>query len=138
MKQEGKDKDRGQRKTARLQARRLRYLIGLTPQEARVLVLRYGIGGDRKPTTLADVASILRLTRERVGQVERRIIRKLEGSDDRDDMCVEGFLVKLRRRWKCDVCGADADLPIARHYTRPRERSATAREQAARDCEPGP
>jgi RNA polymerase primary sigma factor len=51
-------------------------LTNLTPREARVLRLRYGLDGDH-PYTLKDVGDKLGVTRERVRQIEGRALRKL-------------------------------------------------------------
>lgn len=47
----------------------------LTPREAEVLRLRYGIDGE--PMTLEDIAKPMGYTRERVRQVEAKALRKL-------------------------------------------------------------
>ncbi len=51
-------------------------LGSLDERECRVLVLRYGIGGN-PPRTLSDVGSELGITRERVRQIENRALGKL-------------------------------------------------------------
>jgi RNA polymerase sigma factor (sigma-70 family) len=53
-----------------------RALTLLEDLEHRVVVLRYGLGGDI-PRTLSDVGKVLGLTRERVRQVENRALSKL-------------------------------------------------------------
>ncbi len=51
-------------------------LTTLTPREARVLRLRYGLSGDHT-YTLKDVGEKLGVTRERVRQIEGKALRKL-------------------------------------------------------------
>ena len=53
-----------------------RALDSLTPREAKVLRLRFGIGG-RKDHTLEEVGQEFDLTRERIRQIEAQAIRKL-------------------------------------------------------------
>jgi RNA polymerase primary sigma factor len=48
----------------------------LDPRERRVLELRYGLGG-RKPQTLDDVSQIMKVTRERVRQIEVGALKRL-------------------------------------------------------------
>lgn len=56
-------------------------LSELTPQQRRVVELRYGIGGDEM--TLAEVGSELGLSRERVRQIESKAMRTLRCRVDR-------------------------------------------------------
>jgi RNA polymerase primary sigma factor len=51
-------------------------LVTLTPREARVLRLRFGLNGDRGHT-LEEIGNRLGVTRERVRQIERKALRKL-------------------------------------------------------------
>ena len=51
-------------------------LDSIGPREAEILRLRYGLGDDR-PMTLAQIGKKVRLTRERVRQIEREAIKKL-------------------------------------------------------------
>jgi len=51
-------------------------LIALTPREARVLRLRFGLQGDRGHT-LEEIGSKIGVTRERVRQIESKALRKL-------------------------------------------------------------
>ena len=49
----------------------------LTPREARVLRLRYGLV-DGKTRTLEDVGKEFNVTRERIRQIEAKALRKLK------------------------------------------------------------
>ena len=51
-------------------------LDSLTPREAKVLRLRFGIG-IKLDMTLEDVAKIMHLTRERIRQIEAKAMRKM-------------------------------------------------------------
>ncbi len=53
-----------------------RVLDTLSPREARVLALRFGIG-DRAEWTLEEIGSTMRVTRERIRQIEAAALRKL-------------------------------------------------------------
>ena len=53
-----------------------RALSMLDEREGRVLMMRYGIGGE-SPRTLSDVGAALGITRERVRQIENRALSKL-------------------------------------------------------------
>ena len=48
----------------------------LTPREEQVLILRYGLNGE-KPRTLEEVGRIFNITRERIRQIEAKALRKL-------------------------------------------------------------
>jgi len=48
----------------------------LTPREARILKLRYGLGG-ATAHTLAEIGDKFGLTRERIRQIERHALRRL-------------------------------------------------------------
>ena len=54
----------------------LRALNSLTPREATVLRLRFGIG-ERKDHTLEEVGAHFAVTRERIRQIEAEALRKL-------------------------------------------------------------
>ena len=49
----------------------------LTLREQKLIRLRYGLD-DGKERTLAEVGEILGVTRERIRQIEKRILRKLK------------------------------------------------------------
>ena len=51
-------------------------LTELTPREARVLRLRYGLDGN-EAHTLKEMGEKLGLSRERIRQIEREALRKL-------------------------------------------------------------
>jgi len=51
-------------------------LAELTPREAQVLRLRYGLG-DNRPHTLEEVGKEFNVTRERIRQIEAKALRKL-------------------------------------------------------------
>jgi RNA polymerase sigma factor (sigma-70 family) len=51
-------------------------LASLTPRESKVLKLRFGIGIE-KEHTLEEIASIFDVTRERIRQIEARVLRKM-------------------------------------------------------------
>jgi len=66
---------------------RIRNLLGvISPREAEVLRLRYGLT-DEKPKTLEQIGKAVGLTRERVRQIEREALKKLyeEMRDDVDE-----------------------------------------------------
>ncbi|MCM8787825.1 MAG: RNA polymerase sigma factor RpoD/SigA [Candidatus Omnitrophica bacterium] len=54
------------------------YLDFVSPRERKVLDLRFGIK-DGSPHTLAEVAKLLNISRERVRQIEKEAIEKLRG-----------------------------------------------------------
>jgi RNA polymerase primary sigma factor len=61
----------------RLLAERLEQVLDtLTPREARILRLRYGLR-DGRPYTLDEVARIFGLTRERIRQIQKEALRRL-------------------------------------------------------------
>jgi RNA polymerase primary sigma factor len=51
-------------------------LATLTPREAKVLRLRFGLE-DGKSSTLEEVGSEFKVTRERIRQIEAKALRKL-------------------------------------------------------------
>jgi len=53
-------------------------LARLSPREARIIQLRFGVGGCR-PHTLDEVGRLFMLTRERIRQIESRALEKLRG-----------------------------------------------------------
>jgi internalin A len=52
-------------------------LATLTPREEKVLKMRFGLGSSRTPHTQQQVAIHFVVSRERVGQIERKALRKL-------------------------------------------------------------
>lgn len=52
-------------------------LRSLAPNEREVIELRFGLTGDRIPKTLEEVGRVLKVTRERVRQIEARALLKL-------------------------------------------------------------
>ena len=61
---------------ANLQRRTQVVLECLTPREARVIRMRFGVGGGRRHT-LDEIGSTFRLTRERIRQIEAKALTKL-------------------------------------------------------------
>ncbi len=57
-----------------------RSLEQLTERERTVLVMRFGLDGEQ-PRTLAEIADALKISRERVRQVEKEALQKLRNSD---------------------------------------------------------
>jgi RNA polymerase primary sigma factor len=55
-----------------------RAFIGLSKREAEVLALRYGLDGSGQVRTLDEVGMQLRLTRERIRQIEKTALRRLQ------------------------------------------------------------
>ncbi len=51
-------------------------LEGLSPREREIIVLRFGLGGER-PHTLEEVGKMFNVTRERIRQIEAKALRKL-------------------------------------------------------------
>lgn len=58
------------------QAKALTLLDEITPREARILTMHYGLNGD-KPLTLKEIAAELGLTRERIRQIQHEALMKL-------------------------------------------------------------
>jgi len=52
-------------------------LSDLTPREAHILCLRYGLDGF-KSHTLTEVGKIFRLSRERIRQIEKSALKKMK------------------------------------------------------------
>jgi hypothetical protein len=63
----------GERSRARVTPRMLKRL---SPRDAKVIRLRFGIGCERRHT-LEEIARELRLTRQRICQIEARALRRL-------------------------------------------------------------
>jgi RNA polymerase primary sigma factor len=61
----------------------------LNPNEQRVIHLRFGLNGD-VPMTLEQVGSVLRLSRERIRQIEREALNKMR--DTYSGQTVENYL----------------------------------------------
>lgn len=64
-----------------LRADLLKALDGLSPREARVLVMRFGLR-DGTDQTLEEIGARMGLTRERVRQIEQEALRKLRALDE--------------------------------------------------------
>jgi RNA polymerase nonessential primary-like sigma factor len=58
-----------------------RWMLDLTPQQRQVLRLRYGLVNDQ-PMTLQQIAEILKLTRERIRQIEHAALKRLRQRQD--------------------------------------------------------
>lgn len=67
--------------TTALQKRTRSILSTLTPREAKVLAMRFGIGMNSE-YTLEEVSRQIHVTRERVRQIERAALTKLRDPDD--------------------------------------------------------
>ena len=65
----------------------LRVLNTLTPREAEVIRMRFGIGLDRDQT-LEEVGKRFSITRERVRQIEAKALRKLKHTNRRNELKV--------------------------------------------------
>ena len=52
------------------------FLQQLSPREAQVISLRYGLGG-HEPHTLKEIGVMLHLSRERIRQLEKEVLNKL-------------------------------------------------------------
>jgi RNA polymerase primary sigma factor len=61
----------------------------LTPRERRIIMLRFGLGGEREHT-LEEIGKHFELSRERIRQIEQVAMEKLRGSSRR--LCLEGLL----------------------------------------------
>jgi RNA polymerase primary sigma factor len=57
-------------------------LMHLNAQEQRVITLRYGLDGRDEKRTLQEVGAIMRVTRERVRQIEKKALQKLSTVTD--------------------------------------------------------
>ncbi len=60
-------------------------LDGIEEREATILRLRYGLAPDTEPLTLKEIGKIVGLTRERVRQIERDVLRRLQRVIDGED-----------------------------------------------------
>jgi RNA polymerase primary sigma factor len=63
----------------------VKFLIRLTPRERKIIRLRFGIGSGRSHT-LAEVGEQLSITRERVRQIESKVLKKLRASPESDQL----------------------------------------------------
>ena len=61
----------------------------LSPREKKVLMMRFGLE-DSKPKTLEEVGREFKVTRERIRQIEKKALRKLNASPFRRNL--EGFM----------------------------------------------
>jgi len=66
----------------------------LTPREQQIIKLRHGIDEGGKPRTLEEVAKEFGITRERIRQIEAKVLRKLR--HPRISKILEGFLDGVR------------------------------------------
>ena len=57
----------------------------LTPQEELIIQLRFGLGGKERHT-LKQIGEIVALSRERVRQIERKILERLQTTTDLREM----------------------------------------------------
>jgi RNA polymerase primary sigma factor len=62
-----------------------RALVFLTPREAKILRMRFGIGESRE-YTLEELGQRFGITRERIRQIEGKAIQKLRNSDNRESL----------------------------------------------------
>ena len=65
-------------------------LAGLTPREAKVLRMRFGIG-EKSDHTLEEVGQDFEVTRERIRQIEAKALRKLRHPSRSDQL--RSFLI---------------------------------------------
>jgi RNA polymerase primary sigma factor len=69
---------------------RLQHLLEvLTPRERRIVMLRFGLGGEAEHT-LEEIGKHFDLSRERIRQIEQAAMEKLRGSSR--SLCLEGLL----------------------------------------------
>jgi RNA polymerase primary sigma factor len=64
-------------------------LAALTPREAKILRMRFGIG-EKSEHTLEQVGAIFGVTRERIRQIEAKALKKLMRSGRSNQL--QGFL----------------------------------------------
>ncbi len=87
-----------------------KYILStLTPNEAKTVILRFGIGDDRY-RSLAEIGELMNLSRERIRQIENKAIRKLRHPDR----------IKLLSRGITDadvVYDADGKLDLNKMYS---------------------
>lgn len=55
----------------------LNLLEKLSELEKKIIILRFGLGNEKKPLSIADVSKIVGLSKERIRQIEKRAIYKL-------------------------------------------------------------
>jgi RNA polymerase primary sigma factor len=88
-----------------------RCLARLKPRESKILMLRYGLSGDA-PMNLEAIGRRLRVTRERVRQLEKRAIRHLRIWMRDDEWCAEAGRTSehdvVLTRMVCAPMGASA------------------------------
>ncbi len=68
-------------------------LSKLSPREQTIIRARYGLGTDAEATTLQSLADMLKLSKERVRQLERSALQKLKSLADSADFPLDDLVV---------------------------------------------